>query len=65
MLAQRIWKLAGRRNSIVAFDMRWVSGVFFVLYLGFVVLFFWGLKHFRKALESESSQNGDENHEDS
>lgn len=49
----------------MAFDMRWVSGVFFVLYLGFVVLFFWGLKHFRKALESESSQNGDENHEDS
>jgi len=47
------------------FDILWVSAIFFVLYLGFIGLFFWGFKHFKKALDRESSQKErDESQED-
>ena len=38
------------------FDIIWVSAVFLVLYVGFIGLFFWGLKGFKKILDREASE---------
>jgi len=39
------------------FDILWVSIGFFIIYLGFIGLFFWGFECFKKCLNQESSQN--------
>lgn len=64
MVALRARKSTTERKMMVVFDILWVSAVFFVLYLGFIGLFFWGFKHFKKALDQESSQKEKDERQD-